>query len=485
MRPCVLLSAGLLQLLVLGCGCPDLEDPAAPPAGLQETASCRDAPQGPRVTIAGRSFCGLREAPVDPVLGDYHDEVRDGFELDVDGFTRAMNAALAASGPRGYAWTLVQANRPAAEQVVAAGSGGVAATRGDAGGFADVAFTPATPSNIGSVTKWLAAIGLVHAYERSTRGLPPDERFSFRQLLSAPFFEFLPARWQRRYATDNGLRTVSVGQLLTHTSRLVSVERDRDVEDILESLEYNAGVAALADNQLGYANINYRLLYLVIGALLDPAALRAVEDDGAEQSPCEFDDLYMRTAATITRAHFEGELFAAVPGGMPGTDCDPEAFGGDWAARIAWAYRDQRDGAGSTYNSLRANRGYCSTTGGYYSSSADLAALAHAYHNGLITAPNRAILEGGGGMGWFILGRAPVPFGDPELDAATMIPGLLRKHGAQPVDGTDDLYQASVYKLPYGHYLALTVNSGYADGSSTTQRTLEVVAAFAAAFTLQ
>ena len=148
------------------------------------------------------------------------------------------------------------------------------------------------------------------------------------------------------------------------------------------------------------------------------------------------------------------------------------------------AYRDEDDGAGSTYNSFTANLGYCSTTGGYYGSTEDLGALLHAYHGGLIAREHRTILEGGSGMGWYAQSQPSLPFGDPVLDA-TGVTSLLRKHGAQPIRGTDNVYRASVFKLPFGHYLALTVNSSYADGSSHSARTYEVVAAFAAAFSLE
>jgi hypothetical protein len=260
--------------------------------------------------------------------------------------------------------------------------------------------------------------------------------------------------------------------------------RDRGVDNIIESLEHDSAVADLAENPRRYANINYRLLFVIIGALLDPDGMRAVERDHAEDCDAGFDDAYLRAAAERTREHLESFVFAAVPGAMPATDCDPTTFGADWRARVAWAYRDEDDGAGSTYNSFTANPGYCSTTGGYYGSTEDLGALLHAYHGGLIAREHRTILEGGSGMGWYAQGQPSLPFGDPVLDA-TGVTSLLRKHGAQPIRGTDNVYRASVFKLPFGHYLALTVNSSYADGSSHSARTYEVVAAFAAAFSLE
>lgn len=474
----------LLAVLVHAAGCcSDGDRGLAPPPGPRLARSCVDAPaDASRVAIAGREFCDLAEFAVEPVRGDYHDD-DDGFEFDAASFAAEVDAIFAASRPRGWAWALVDANRSAASRVVAAGSGGVAVTGRDAGGE-DVPFTTATPSNIGSVTKLVAAIGLVGVYERVVAELPPERRYSLRRLLAVPVFELLPTRWQHRYAADNGLREVTIGQLLLHTSRLVSDERDPDVDDNLEGLARNADDPDLADNKVGYSNINYRLLFLIAGALLDPEGMRAIEVGLADACDDEFDDAYLRAAAVLTREHLESVVFAGVPGGMPATDCDPATFGGAWRRAVAWAYRDGDDVAGATYNSFTTNPGYCSTTGGYYSSADDLGALLHAYHGGLIAAEHRAILEGGSGMGWFVLGQAEVPFGDPELDA-TGVASLLRKHGAQPIRGTDDVYHASVYKLPYGHYLAVTVNSGYADGSSTSSRTYELVDAFAAAFSLK
>ena len=94
----------------------------------------------------------------------------------------------------------------------------------------------------------LAAIGFVRAYERVVEELAPAERYSLRQLLNAPFFALLPTRWQSRYDTDNGLREVTIGQLLLHSSRLVGAERDRGVDNIIESLEHDSAVAELAEN---------------------------------------------------------------------------------------------------------------------------------------------------------------------------------------------------------------------------------------------
>ncbi|MBA3545019.1 MAG: serine hydrolase [Nannocystis sp.] len=454
-----------------------------PPAGLEESTSCLDAdPEATRVVIAGRVFCDLAAFPIAGIVGDYHDDVATGFRFDAARFTAEVDAALTAAGARGYAWTLIQAGRPAASRVVAEGRGGFAVAGADAPGGAAIPFTTRTPSNIGSVTKLLAAVGLVRAYERVVADLPPEQRYTLRQLLNVPFFALLPTRWQSRHDTDNGLREVTIGQLLLHTSRLVGAERDRGVDDIIESLAHDSATADLADNPRGYANINYRLLFVLIGALLDPDALRTVERDHADRCDADFDDAYLRAAAVLTRDHLESFVFSAVPGEMPATDCDPATFGADWKARIAWAYRDERDGDGSTYNSFTANPGYCSTTGGYYSSADDLGALLHAYHGGLITPEHRTILEGGSGMGWYAVRRASAPFGDPVLDASGV--AILRKHGTQPIAGTDDIYRASTYKLPYGHYLALTVNSSYADGSSPGTRGSELAAAFAAAFSL-
>ncbi len=470
-----------------GCGevCTVGDRGLTPPDGSEESASCLDAdPAAPRVVIAGRVFCDLAEFPVDPVVGDYQDDATTGFRLDAARFGAELDAAFTAAGPRGYAWTLIQAGRPAASRVVAEGHGGVAVSSEDAPGKAAIAFTTRTPSNLGSVTKMLAAIGFVRAYERVVEELAPAERYSLRQLLNAPFFALLPTRWQSRYDTDNGLREVTIGQLLLHSSRLVGAERDRGVDNIIESLEHDSAVADLAENPRRYANINYRLLFVIIGALLDPDGMRAVERDHAEDCDAGFDDAYLRAAAERTREHLESFVFAAVPGAMPATDCDPTTFGADWRARVAWAYRDEDDGAGSTYNSFTANPGYCSTTGGYYGSTEDLGALLHAYHGGLIAREHRTILEGGSGMGWYAQSQPSLPFGDPVLDA-TGVTSLLRKHGAQPIRGTDNVYRASVFKLPFGHYLALTVNSSYADGSSHSARTYEVVAAFAAAFSLE
>jgi len=469
-------------------GCADIctagDRGLVPPAGLETSSSCHEAdPGAARVVIAGRVFCDLAELPVAAVVGDYRDDATTGFRFDAARFTAEFDAALTAAGPRGYAWTLVQAGRPAASRVVAEGQGGLAVAGPDAPGGAAIAFTTHTPSNLGSVTKLIAAIGLVSAYERVVAGLPAAERYSLRQLLNVPFFALLPTRWQARYDVDNGLREVTIGQLLLHSSRLVGAERPGGVDAIIESLAHDSASADLADNPRRYANINYRLLFVLIGALLDAEGLRAVERAHAEDCDAEFDDAYLRAAAALTRDHLESAVFAAVPGRMPATDCDPATFGADWKARVAWAYRDANDTRGSTYNSFTANPGYCSTTGGYYSSTDDLGALLHAYHGGLIAPAHRRILEGGSGMGWYNPRPSAAAFGDPALDATGA--AILRKGGAQPIAGTDNVYRAVTYKLPYGHYLALTVNSSYADGSSPGTRSAELVAAFAAAFSLE
>lgn len=473
--------------LASGPGCQDPctagDRGVTPPDGPEETESCAvAAPDATRVRIAGRVFCDLAEFPVDPIVGDYHDHASAGFRLDTARFKAALDAIFTAPGPRGYAWTLIQAGRPAESRVIAQGSGGLAVTARDLGAAID--FTTRTPSNIGSVTKFIAAVGLVHAHERVVAALPPDERYSLRQLLNVPFFALLPARWQQRFDSDNGLREVTIGRLLLHTSRLVGSERDPGVDDIVEGLTHDLGYADLADNPSAYANLNYRLLFVIIAALLDPEGLREVEREHAGRCDAAFDDAYLRAAAVRTRAHLETAVFAAVPGGMPATDCDPTTFGDRYWTRIAWAYRDGRDGAGSTYDSYTTNPGYCSTTGGYYSSTDDLGALLHAYHGGLIAPEHRAILEGGSGMGWHVQAFPRVRFDDLELDA-TGVTNLLRKHGGQPIAGTDDVYRASVYKLPYGHYLAVLVNSNYADGSTTSARTFEIARAFGDAFSLE
>ncbi|MEZ4448845.1 MAG: serine hydrolase [Nannocystaceae bacterium] len=474
----------LLALAPLAC-CVD-HDRASIPEGVEETASCAGAAaDAPAIVVADRRLCGLGEFPVDAILGDYHDDAIDGYTLDADRFTAELDAAFTAARPRGYAWVLVRGSADFDARVIARGSGGLALSAADAGGPA-VPFAPETPSNLGSVTKFLAALALVHAHAHAQAGRPEGERASLRALLQVPFVELLPERWQARYAVDNGLADVRVGELLLHTSHLVAAGGDPEVDDIVEGLDHNAGVDALADAPLDYSNLNYRLLYPLIAALLDPQALRAVEREAADRCDQDFDDRYLRAAAAITREHLRGVVLDAVPGAMPATECDPERLGADWERRYARAYRDDADERGHHYNSFRENRGYCSTTGGWFASADDLGALLWSYHNGLlIDDDDRAVLEGGSGMGWFILGRPLLDLGDPALAAEVGGLGVLRKHGAQPIRGEDDVYRASIYKLPYAHYVALVVNSSYGDGSSQGNRTLDVLDAFAAAITVE
>lgn len=469
--------------LILAC-CPDGDHPPIPD-GVEVTASCAGAgDEAPARVIAGRRFCGLGEFEVEAVRGDYRDvgeAASAGYTFDAARFTAELDGAFAAASPRGHAWILVQGNAAFGEHVVARGSGGLAITAADAGGEA-VPFAGDTPSNLGSVTKFLAALALVHAHEHTQAGRPEAERVGLRELLQVPLVELFPERWRGRFDPDNGLREVRIGELLLHTARIKTVAQVSEVDDILESLEYNAGLASLDENAIGYSNVQSRLLYLVIATMLDPEGLRAIEREDAGRCDDAFDDRYLRRAAAITRAHLRDVMLAAVPGGAPGTECDPRRLGEGWARRLAWAYRDDADERGTYYDSYAQNRGYCSTTGGWFASVDDLGAILWAYHGGgLIGADARAVLEGGSGMGWYIYGRPALTFPDAALEATTAIPGILRKHGAQTVPDTDDTYRASIFKLPFGYYVALLVNSNYADGSIQGQRTVDVMDAFAAA----
>src|SRR5690606_9472634 len=117
-------------------------------------------------------------------------------------FAAALDGAFAAARPRGHAWILVQGNAAFGEHVVARGGDGLAITAADAGGEA-VPFAGATPSNLGSVTKFLAALALVHAHAHTQAGLAEGERVGLRELLQVPLVELFPARWRRRFAADN------------------------------------------------------------------------------------------------------------------------------------------------------------------------------------------------------------------------------------------------------------------------------------------
>ncbi len=454
--------------------------------GAVETESCRMArPDEAGVTFAGRRFCELEPFAVDSVRGQYFDA---GFPaspkvtFDTTVFTNQFEAGFASARPRGYAWVLVQGNATKEDYLVARGQGGVAITARDTGQEA-VAFTTKTPSNIGSVTKFLAALAVVHAHQASQAQLPEAERVSLEHFLNVPVWELFPARWRERYDVDNGLREVRVGELLLHTSGLISVNEVSGRDDIIESLDYNATLPDISANVDSYSNINYRLLYVVIATVLEPEALLEVERELADGCDDTFDDRYLREAAAITREHLRLMLDKA-PGSMPATGCNPASLD-ERGQPLAWAYRDDTDDHGAYYDSFEANNGYCSTTGGYFSSAEDLGAMMWAYHqNHLIDGDARQVLEGGTGMGWFVLGQAQLSFSNPDLQADTAIPSLLRKHGAQPVsdsDGEKSVYRASLWKLPFGYYVALVVNSSYSDGSGQGGRTDDVLESFSQA----
>lgn len=349
---------------------------------------------------------------------------------------------------RGYAF--VVADRDGTEARV---SDGWAQAPGDG----DVRMTTDTYTCVGSLTKLLSGIALLHLFEQ--RRLAPE---SVDAQLDRRIWAQLPVRWRAEYGGRN-VERITYRHLLQHRTGF-TVEDDSDTP-VPEPM-----VAGVRASDVGivdkYRNFDFKLLRYLIPTIAYPADVAALETE-LSQLPLEE---YLRQANIRFSLLYEKYMLTEVLRPVLGdarASCRPET--GLAGLPVAKRYSSARGTSGS-YVITRAEHvaagDFCASQGSWYLSMDGLARFARAYlyTDRLIGAQTRALMF------------------QPDRPSDALIyshPGTSDAFGVELGQrtwpghrGDEKDYHSALILLPYGRVGVAAVNSDMQDDAPPLQQML-------------
>lgn len=402
--------------------------------------------------LAGVPVCGVPEQPIlDPEEPKPSPETPPALDLaKFEEFMRRRDGETV-----GYAWGLVD-TREGFPRLAVSGGSGIARKGGNAGAAAGTPMTPTTLANVGSTTKVLGGVSLLHVFEK----LPTNQNPSgilLERFLATPFLYFLPKPAKAK--ADPSLATVTIGSLLQHRSGLrldTSDFPERDFKNLLQQK------IAPEDQVRVYNNMNLVIARYLITFLSDPSkrvALEQNENISIDELSAEVDK--------VTRGFYANFVATTMK----------EAVGNDFTATC---YADEVPDAAQMFDNavdqnahIYSSKGWggCSTQGGMWTSVDDWAKFFVALRNNKLISDrtrrimnNRADLDGVPGDGRLIWSRYNTP-GDGTWSAwlqNNFQVGAFFGHGGdhpREVDGIEYHAHAAVIELLWGYYGVAIVNS--------------------------
>lgn len=227
-----------------------------------------------RIALLAASLMGSLVAcdiPADESAAEEIDEAAGGLDIAVkphpmDPAVFSLNLAFTI-GPNvmGYA---AAAGRDGV--IVSESSGGWARSPTDG----SVGMTPSIPSNIGSVSKYVSGVALLHLLEKRTEK-------TLAQWLEEPFYKYLPLTWQG--TAHWTVKQIRIKHLLQHQTGI----NGTFTEDPFVFLQNGVSFSAIGATRT-YHNLNYKLLTYLIPVMASPflqsynnayAAMQGVSDD--------------------------------------------------------------------------------------------------------------------------------------------------------------------------------------------------------------
>lgn len=384
------------------------------------------------VLLAGISHAQVFENPI-----TFHEQ----------NFDDSLRSAIAPN-VKGYQYVLIRNG-----QVVVERAGGKAQNSTDFGGNG-LNMTISTPTNIGSLAKFLSGTAMIHLMEKGAGpGGSWDAGLTLSQKLNRRFTTIVPNVWKSGLS-NQGINDITIRQLLQHRSGFDNdKEANRNVLGFLKDTTPDAG---FDPNQFGdreYSNINFVLTGYLITMYEYPGAADFYNSGTLGMSEAGADS-YIRQHAGGYMHNIMKERIWDQMNPQIEPNCDAS---NNLQNSAAFAYNSKNDNTpGFIWSEVDSDLS-CKGQGGYYMSARDLANyLAHFSATDLIVtnqgrnlmysdswtdaqANNRLVWSSTSVHEWF-------------QDKFNM-PRIVWSNGAQ------DNYRNVIIRLPQNYYLVLLTNS--------------------------
>jgi CubicO group peptidase (beta-lactamase class C family) len=344
-----------------------------------------------------------------------------------------------AVGPNviGYQYVLIKNG-----QVVSEKAGGVAQNAADG----TLAMTTSTPTNIGSVAKFLSGTAMIGLMEKPAGQSTWDAGASLQQKLNRPFLTMVPNVWKT--GARPGVENVSIRQLLQHRSGFDDAKASN--RNVLGFLKDADGFLQSQYNQREYSNINFVLNGYLLPMYATPGLKDTMNTYVNSQSLNQAaGDAFVRQAAgTAMHNLMKARIWEKMtPKIQP--NCN-----GSSITNAAYSYNSRNDTAKGSITSIMETQGHCGGHGGYFMSARALAAyLAHFSATDLIVsaAGRNAMYNESMSPNDRLVWSSSTP--NSWLGSRFAMPNVIWSNG---IAGG---YRSVIVRLPQNYYLVLLTNS--------------------------
>jgi CubicO group peptidase (beta-lactamase class C family) len=382
------------------------------------------------------------------MAGIGHAQVFVGTTITFDkvNFEHSLTAAVAGN-VKGYQFVLTKDG-----QVVSAKADGHAQNAADTGG-APLVMTTYTPTNIGSLAKFLSGTALLHLMVKPAGpGGSWDAGDTLAQKLNRRFITMIPDVWKSVIAQGGnlpGIEDITLRQLLQHRSGFDDSKLSN--RTVLGFLGDADGFDPTQYGDREYSNINFVLAGYLMTMYEYPGAEDYYNLVTANLNQADADQLVRDHAGMSMHYIMKDRIWDQMnPTILP--NCDAK---NDLAGTAARAYDSKNDNSIGFIWSEEETFGHRKGQGGYYISSRALANyLAHFSASNLIVTNQARNL---------MYSDTMANANDRLVWSSASVDGWIADKFNMPrivsSDGAQDNYRNVIVRLPHNYYLVLLTNS--------------------------
>lgn len=339
---------------------------------------------------------------------------------------------------KGYQYVLIKNG-----QIVSEKAGGVAQNAADG----TLAMTTSTPTNIGSVAKFLSGTAMIGLMEKPASQYQWDSGASLQQKLNRPFFTMVPNVWKS--GAKPGIENITIRQLLQHRSGFDDAKASN--RNVLGFLKDADGFQQAQFNQREYSNINFVLNGYLLPMYATPTLKDTMNNYIASNSLNQAGaDTFVRQAAgtamhNLMKARIWDKMTPKIA---------PNCDGVSLSDKAALSYNSKNDAAKGSITSSMDTQGHCGGHGGYFMSARALAAyMAHFSASDLIvtSAGRNAMYNESMSPNDRLVWSSSTP--NNWLGDKFKMPNVIWSNG---IAGG---YRSVIVRLPQNYYLVLLTNS--------------------------
>jgi CubicO group peptidase (beta-lactamase class C family) len=352
-------------------------------------------------------------------------------------FDQSLQGAV---GPNvmGYQYVLIKNG-----QVVSEKAGGLAHNSADG----SLAMTTSTPTNIGSVAKFLSGTAMIGLMEKPSGATPWDNGATLQQKLNRQFTTIVPNVWKT--GNTAGISNITIRQLLQHRSGFDDAKASN--RNVLGFLKDADGFSQPQFNQREYSNINFVLNGYLLPMYATPSFKDNLNNLVAQQNLNQSAaDAYVRQLAGTAMHNLMKQRIWDKMTPKIAPNCD----GTSLANTAALGYTSKSDSNKGAITSSMDGQGHCGGHGGYFLSSRALANyLAHFSASDLIvtSAGRNAMYNEGMNPNDRLVWSSSTA--NAWLGDKFDMPNVIWSNG---IAGG---YRSVILRLPQNYYLVLLTNS--------------------------